>query len=233
MRILILILLISNICSCQQEITTKVYFGNNKYHIPAEIVNTKSFWSKQQIKDFSDNTYKRLRKDEGKICTIIMHNNSPYSIIYNDKNPVTGEIKDTIFDYKDLQLKYENLVNKFKSIKSKTEANLHKVYGYYINLGSCGHKYDGGFLTIITKDTNENYFMSSTYLCDGCETIFKPIVKTKEGFEIENRVWNGVNEPEIKAKEIFYENNGNLIAKDLNYVSKDDEKYVYYLIKMK
>lgn len=232
MRLFFLILIIFSLNSCKNNVNTKVYYGNNKYYIPAEIVETNTIWDLQQIKDFSSNTYKRLQKDEGKICTVLIHKKSPYSIIYNDKNSVTGEIKDTIFSYLTLHAKYENLVKKFESIKSQTSAKSHEIYGYYINLGTIGHLYDGGFLTIITKDTDKNYFKSTSYLCDGCEVVFKPLVKTKEGFEVENKIWKGLNVPETTAKEIYYEINGNLISKDLHYVSKDEEKFVSYFIKM-
>jgi hypothetical protein len=219
--------------SCANDYETKVYYGNNKYYIPAEIVETKTIWDSQEIKEFSRNTYKRLQKNEGEICTIIMCNNSPYAIAYNDIDPITGKPKDTVINYQDILAKKERLVKRFESIKSKTEAKSHEIYGHYFVLGNSANSYDGSFLVTITKDSNNNYFESSMQLCDDCVPNIKPAIRTNEGFEVENEYWQGYDKPMIKAKEIYYEKNGYIITKNLHYVGRNDEKYVLILMKMK
>jgi hypothetical protein len=226
------LLLILTQAACQKKVKTEIFYGHNKYHMPACIIETDIKLNQKEIKDFSLKTYDRHPDQEGSVCTILKYKNTPYSIIYNHKF-FAYEVPDTIYSFEDFITKYRNMITKFESLKSETVAKSHSIYGYYASLGSAGHKYDAGYLGIITRDSIGNYFMANAYLCKGCQIYFEPISKTDNGFIKEHKVWDTYNNHEKLTKTIYYERNEDIIIKDLQYVKEDVEKYLCYLLKIR
>jgi hypothetical protein len=227
------LLLISTLTTLGQEIVkTETFYGNNNYHVPASFVETKEKWDSKQIESFSKKTYERLPEQEGSVCTVLNWKNQPYAIIYNHK-AFSYEVKDTIFRFEDFVAKYERMIKNFESLKAATQVAKHTIYGYYASLGGCANRYDAGMLTVITKDSLENYFMTSTYLCKGCSNDPIPITRTKGGFRKEYKVWTNFREPEEIATEIYEERGKDILVKDLHYVKEEDKMYIYYLMRIR
>jgi hypothetical protein len=218
--------------SCSQNVSkSEVFVGNNKYYLPAEIIETNMIWENNQISDFSKKTYERLPEQRGKVCTVLKNNNVPYSIIYNNIN--YSKKTDSIISLSNFKVKYDTLIKNFEIIKEKSIGKSYSIYGYYASIGSSETNYDQG-LYIITKDDANNYFISTTFnLCEYCNLAFRPMKINKSGFERENAHFQGNFSPEILSKEIYYEHNGNFIVKDLYYVKETDDMYVDYLLKIR
>jgi hypothetical protein len=215
---------------CQDIIKSKSYYGNNNYHMPACIIDTKSKLNQQKLQEIGKKMFDMHPNQEGSICTLVKYKDEPYAVLYNRK-PLSSEIKDTIILFEKFKKNYHDLRKKFEVEKHKTELKSHTIFGYYANLGSCGFKYDPGYLTIISSDSDGNYFIS-LYFCDSCKLETYPMLKTAKGYEREYKVWKGLKEPPANAKELLYERNGDFVVKDLSYVREGDEKYVYYLLKI-
>ncbi|MGE8340509.1 MAG: hypothetical protein ACN6OI_05705 [Flavobacterium sp.] len=227
--LILLLCLIS--CNKNNVEDSTLYYGNNNYYIPALIINTDKVLDNAEIEKLIKGYYKDDRRIEGKIKAILRYDEKPYKIVYSDKKILEGNIEINILNFDKVKKEFDEKIAKFKSKKSSTSLKDHNVYGYYFNLGSCAHLSYIDDLYIISKDKKETYFLTSIYKNEVSRS--DTIIRKGNNFEKNYLVWHGFDEPQTKSKEILYETKDkDIIAKDLNYMSESEEKYVYFYFKL-
>ncbi|MDR7208590.1 hypothetical protein [Flavobacterium piscis] len=210
---------------------SNLYYGNNNYYIPALIIDTDKVLNNPEIEKLIKGYYSDDKKIEGKIKTILNYNHKPYKIVYSEREQLTGNIDINILNFDKIRKEFHQKITAFKSIQNTTSLKDQTIYGYYFNLGSCAHISYMDELSLISKDKKGTYFLTSLYKNQVSRT--DTLLKKENNFEKNYLVWHGINEPQTKSKQILYETKDkDIIVKDLDYVSENEEKYVHYYFKL-
>lgn len=224
------ILILMSSCNNKSN-SVRTYYGTNKYYLAVRIIEKEKAPTINELKDISIKAYEGYDEKLDRIPTLINCRNKPYAIIYNYRR-FKNEVSDTVILYKDFKRKYERLINEFEELKQETVIKNHTIENYYASLGTNGHMYDGGYLSILSKDNNNSYFLS-IYSCKECSDIrADSLEKTNVGFERLYQTYDNYNGVYKSSKDIFYKDSENFIVKELQYTAENEEKYTNYLIKL-
>ena len=229
--IFLLLLIALNSCNKNNIENSTLYYGNNKYYIPALIIDTDKILTNKEIEELIKAFYTEHQEIEGKVKTILKFKDKPYSLIYSDKALLDKSITMNILAFDKVKKEFDKHINDFKSIKNTTPLKDHTIYGYYFNLGSCAHLSYIDELSLISKDKKGTYFLTSLY--ENQVSRSDTIIKKGNNFEKNYLVWHGINEPQTKSKQILYETKDkDIIVKDLDYVDESEETYIYFYFKL-
>ncbi|UWY29324.1 hypothetical protein N4T20_05165 [Flavobacterium sp. TR2] len=194
------------------------------------IIETNKTLDNKAIEVLIKNFYSKHKEIQGKAKTILKFKSQPYCLVYSEKELYSENIEIKIFPFGQVKKEFDKQISDFKAIKKTTPLNNHTIYGYYLNLGSCTNIHYSDNLYIISKDNN-NYFLTSFLENKIIKT--DSLSKTNNSFEKVYLIWHGIDKPETKSKEIFYEiKDKDMLTKDLSDINESEEKYGEFYFKL-